>query len=129
MSRINKRESEPTYFICSHCGRSVEPSPSGNRNHCPSCLRSLHVDIKKGDRMSGCRGIMDPVAIWVKESGEWSILHRCRSCGFIRANRVAADDSEPLLLAIAAFPLGRPPFLVRCPEFPIAGGPGEGATI
>ena len=53
---------------------------------------------------------MDPVGIWVKEDGEWSILHRCRSCGFIRANRIAADDDEMLLFAIAALPLGRLPF-------------------
>jgi len=70
---------------------------------------------------------MDPVAIWVKESGEWSILHRCRSCGFIRANRVAADDSEPELLSLAALPLGRPPFPVERPDPPMAGVAGEGA--
>jgi hypothetical protein len=53
---------------------------------------------------------MDPVGIWAKDDGEWSILHRCRSCGFIRANRIAADDDEILLFAIAALPLGRLPF-------------------
>lgn len=53
---------------------------------------------------------MDPIGVWVKESGEWSILHRCRKCGFIRANRVAADDNEMLLFAIAALPLSRLPF-------------------
>jgi hypothetical protein len=109
MSRADLKENETSGFICSHCGRAVA-AMHGNRNHCPHCLRSRHLDVKTGDRKSGCRGTMDPVGIWVKDSGEWSILHRCRSCGFIRANRMAGDDNEMLLFAIAALPLSRLPF-------------------
>jgi hypothetical protein len=53
---------------------------------------------------------MDPIGIWVKDDGEWAIIHRCRKCGNIRTNRVAADDNEVLLLAMAALPLSRLPF-------------------
>ena len=97
-------------FICGHCGRTVAPCLSHQRNHCPACLRSLHLDIRTGDRRSGCRGVMDPVGIWVKGKGERALLHRCRKCGFIRANRVAADDNEILLFTLAALPLSRLPF-------------------
>ncbi len=62
--------------------------------------------------MSGCRGLMDPIAIWAKGGGEWAIIHRCRSCGLMRANRVALDDDEEELLAVAASPLGKQPFPV-----------------
>jgi hypothetical protein len=53
---------------------------------------------------------MDPIGIWVRDGGEWALLHRCRSCGFIRANRLAADDNEDLLFAMAVLPLRRLPF-------------------
>ncbi len=99
-------------FICSNCGRTVVPSESGGyqRNHCPDCLWSLHVDLRTGDRRCGCRGRMEPITVWVKESGEWAIVHRCISCGFLRTNRIAADDSEQILYALAAKPLKALPF-------------------
>jgi hypothetical protein len=78
--------------------------------HCPFCLRSRHVDIRPGDRRCGCRGVMDPIGIWVKDKQEWSLLHRCRRCGFIRANRIAGDDNEVLLLTLAALPMSQLPF-------------------
>ncbi len=71
---------------------------------------------------------MDPIGIWAKKDGEWSILHRCRKCGFIRANRVAADDNEALLLTLAVLPLSRLPFRAdRVLELSAAGEPGGGA--
>lgn len=101
-------------FICKSCGRSVPPPESGteNRNHCPYCLHSLHVDLRIGDRRSSCRALMEPIGIWVKPSGEWAIIHRCTRCGFIRTNRIAADDDEALLLILAARPLTKLPFPV-----------------
>ena len=99
-------------FVCAKCARTVMPAEYGtaNRNHCPHCLHSLHVDLKSGDRRSGCRGLMVPIGIWVHGKGEWSILHRCERCGFIRSNRIAGDDSEAALLGIAAKPLSSLPF-------------------
>ncbi len=99
-------------FICAHCGRTVAPPLSGtaHRNHCPYCLCSLHVDVRPGDRRSGCRGLMKAIGVWVQLNGEWSVLHRCDGCGLIRPNRIAADDDETALLALAARPLSKLPF-------------------
>ena len=66
---------------------------SDHRNHCPNCLSSLHVDEEPGDRASDCGGIMEPVAAWVRKGGEWAIIHRCKRCGKLSSNRVAADDN------------------------------------
>ena len=112
MSRIRHNHTNDESFICSHCGCTVGPVPSGGsqRNHCPECLWSRHVDLSKGDRRCGCRGTMEPIGVWVKPSGEWSLIHRCSSCGFIRANRIAADDNEVLLFRLAARPITMLPF-------------------
>ncbi len=99
-------------FICEHCGRVVPGTAPGtdHRNHCPRCLWSLHLDIKPGDRLSGCRAEMEPIAVSVRKDGEWSIVHRCRKCGIVRTNRIAGDDNEIVLMSLAVRPLARPPF-------------------
>lgn len=53
---------------------------------------------------------MEPIAVWVRRDGEWAIVHRCQSCGKIAANRIAGDDHEWSLMALAARPLSMPPF-------------------
>ncbi|MGN1234928.1 MAG: RNHCP domain-containing protein, partial [Christensenellaceae bacterium] len=45
--------------------------------------------------------------------GEWAILHRCRACGHISSNRVAADDNPVKLMSIAVRPLANPPFPIE----------------
>ena len=102
-------------FVCKVCGRTVVPQGAGSdhRNHCPNCLSSLHVDIEPGDRASGCGGIMDPIAVWVRKNGEWAIVHRCRRCGAMSSNRVAADDNPMKLMSIAMKPLCSPPFPIE----------------
>ena len=99
-------------FPCKVCGRLVTPEGAGSshRNHCPNCLYSLHVDITPGDRAADCGGIMEPVAVWVRKNGEWALIHRCRRCGALSANRVAADDNPMKLMSIAMKPLCAPPF-------------------
>ena len=57
---------------------------------------------------SDCGGIMEPVAVWVRKGGEWAIIHRCRRCGVLHSNRVAADDNPMLLMSIALKPLAQP---------------------
>jgi ribosome biogenesis GTPase len=101
-------------FTCRHCGWAVASQAAGtqHRNHCPRCLWSLHLDDRPGDRASGCRGEMEPIAIQARPGGEWSVLQRCAGCGVIKANRIAGDDNEWLLLSLAARPLSRPPFPV-----------------
>ena len=38
------------------------------------------------------------------------MIHRCRRCGRLSSNRVAADDDAVKLMSIAARPLALPPF-------------------
>ena len=60
--------------------------------------------------MYACGGIMEPVAVWVRKGGEWAIIHRCKRCGKLSSNRVAADDNPMKLMSIAMRPLCSPPF-------------------
>lgn len=122
MNRENKRKSfDRGYykthrccetFTCKVCGRLVVPAGAGSehRNHCPNCLSSLHLDDQPGDRAADCGGIMEPVAVWVRRSGEWAIIHRCRRCGALHSNRIAADDNPAKLMSIAMRPAVLPPF-------------------
>ncbi|MFT3951915.1 MAG: RNHCP domain-containing protein [Oscillospiraceae bacterium] len=109
----NDASSEP--FTCKACGTLVTPDGAGSRhrNHCPVCLSSVHLDDEPGDRMAECGAIMDAVGIWVRASGEWALIHRCRRCGVMHSNRVAADDSPLKLISIAAKPLASPPFPIE----------------
>ena len=99
-------------FTCKVCETFNGPEDAGtaHRNHCAQCLCSVHLDDDPGDRASLCHGIMDPIGVWVRKGGEWAVIHRCRSCGALRSNRVAADDNPALLMSIAVKPLAEPPF-------------------
>lgn len=110
-----KRRHEDDPFNCRRCGRGVAPQPYGSRhrNHCPHCLWSLHVDEITGDRRSGCRANMAPIAVWVRDDGEWALIHRCTGCGALRSNRVAADDNPWTMMSVAARALASPPFPVE----------------
>ena len=60
---------------------------------------------------------MEPIAIWVRQNGEWALVHRCGTCKVVRINRVAGDDNEHALMSLAARPIALPPFpLDRFPE-------------
>ncbi len=136
MDRENKRKKyDKSYykthacdevFTCRVCDRMVVPQGAGtdHRNHCPNCLCSLHVDIEPGDRAADCGGIMDPIAVWVRRDGEWAIIHRCRRCGSLSSNRVAADDNPMKLMSIAMKPLCGPPFPIERIE-ELMGGEGS----
>lgn len=106
--RANPNES----FLCASCGLGVTPIQYGgqHRNHCPHCLSSVHMDIKAGDRRSSCRGIMEPISIYVQKNREWSLVHKCSKCSTIRTNRIAADDNGFLLVTMAAEPMMSLPF-------------------
>lgn len=98
-------------FICAHCGGyvSCDPLLAGvlNRNHCPYCLWSRHLDWREaGDRMAGCRAPMRPIGFTTKRGrnkyarerdGELMLIHRCEACGDLSINRIAADDLEATL--------------------------------
>ena len=139
MNRENKKKKfEKAYykthpcnepFTCKVCGRLVVPTGarSDHRNHCPYCLCSQHLDNEPGDRAADCGGVMDPVAVWVRKNGEWAIIHRCKICGHLSSNRIAADDNPMKLMSIAMKPVAIPPFpLERIEEMTrLMGGDGE----
>ena len=143
MNRENKRKTfEKGYykthpchdsFTCKVCGRPVASGGAGSRhrNHCPNCLHSLHLDDEPGDRAADCGGIMEPVGVWVRKGGEWAIIHRCKRCGVLHSNRVAADDNPMKLMSIALKPLTLPPFpLERIEELTaLMGGSGSLSSL
>lgn len=102
-------------FTCKVCGREVRPegAASDHRNHCPNCLCSVHVDNEPGDRAADCGSVMEPISVWVRNNGEWAIIHRCKKCGVLSSNRVAADDNPMKLMSIAMKPLANPPFPIE----------------
>jgi hypothetical protein len=101
-------------FICVQCHLYVSCAPSSagvqNRNHCPGCLWSRHLDWRSaGDRLSVCRAAMRPIGLTTKHStnkyaverdGELMVVHQCTACETIIINRIAADDSATSLLAL-----------------------------
>ena len=125
MNRENKRKQyEKNYykihpctesFTCRWCGWEVTPAGAGSahRNHCPRCLCSVHLDNEPGDRAADCGALMEPIAVWVRKNGEWALIHRCRLCGALSSNRIAADDSPVKLMSIAMKPIAMPPFPVE----------------
>jgi DNA-directed RNA polymerase subunit RPC12/RpoP len=101
-------------FRCLNCRRmvSTDPSISGvkNRNHCPYCLWSRHVDLRlAGDRDATCQSGMRPIALTLKRtykkyarpgSGEMMLVHECQGCGKLSINRIAADDLAEVILTV-----------------------------
>jgi RNHCP domain len=101
-------------FMCRQCNALVytQPVHSGvkNRNHCPYCLWSRHVDWQvAGDRLSACKAGMEPIGLTLKQSrdkygnrcsGELMLIHLCRECGKLSINRIAADDLADRLMEI-----------------------------
>jgi hypothetical protein len=101
-------------FTCRQCQAPVYTQPMiscvQNRNHCPYCLWSRHVDhTQAGDRLSACKAIMQPIGLTMKRSrnkygdathGELMLIHRCSECGKLSINRVAADDQVEGLMEI-----------------------------
>jgi hypothetical protein len=100
-------------FRCANCGHFVSAAHwlSGvhNRNHCPYCLWSRHLDLYvAGDRLSACKAPMQPVALTSKRSrnkyargqGELMLVHLCVECSDVSINRIAADDDADTLLEV-----------------------------
>jgi hypothetical protein len=98
-------------FRCSHCGNYVSALQVvcgvHNRNHCPYCLWSRHLDLyTAGDRLSACKAPMRPLGLTMKPGrnkyapggGEMMLVHACVDCGRLSINRIAADDDAQALL-------------------------------
>lgn len=81
-------------FVCVHCGAEVPPLGVTDRDHCPFCLRSVHVDVVPGDRAARCGGVLDPIGLELV--GGAPVLHYlCRSCGARHRVKAATRGVEP----------------------------------
>ncbi len=100
-------------FRCGHCQAFISTEPGlscvQNRNHCPYCLWSRHLDLYvAGDRLSACKSLMQPIGLTVKHTykkygpgrGELMLVHACRECETLSINRIAADDDPQRVLAV-----------------------------
>ena len=101
-------------FKCAHCHVIVSSahfiSGVNNRNHCPYCPWSCHLDLyAAGDRLSACKGQMKPVGLTLKKGrnkyqheprGELMLVHECVECGTLSINRIAADDDASTIMTI-----------------------------
>src|SRR5215217_4590387 len=105
-------------FRCAHCHVLVSSahilSGVNNRNHCPYCLWSCHLDLfSAGDRLCACKAPMKPVGLTLKKGrnkyqhlenhrprGELMLIHECTDCQTLSINRIAADDDSATVLAV-----------------------------
>ena len=101
-------------FRCANCGVLVSGmhllSGVNNRNHCPYCLWSCHLDLySAGDRLSACKAEMKPIGLTLKRSrnkyqpaprGELMLVHACVDCATVSINRIAADDDAEAILSV-----------------------------
>ena len=107
------KKSAANGFKCAHCQGfvSTEPGFSGvqNRNHCPYCLWSRHLDLfAAGDRLSACKAPMRPIGLTNKHTGkkygprrgELMLIHSCKECQALSINRIAADDNPQNIFAV-----------------------------
>jgi RNase P subunit RPR2 len=68
-------------FTCEHCGEAVPYAREGlERNHCPYCLWSKHVEIgaETGIGYPPCGGMMRGTDVGGEE-----VVWRCLGCGFM----------------------------------------------
>jgi hypothetical protein len=109
-------------FRCAHCHAVVSSahllSGVNNRNHCPYCLWSCHLDLfAAGDRLSACKAPMSPIGLTMKKGrnkyqresrGELMLIHACVECKALSINRIAADDDPEMVMAVfqESFALG-----------------------
>ena len=110
-------------FKCAHCHAVVSSahllSGVNNRNHCPYCLWSCHLDLfAAGDRLSACKAPMKPIGLTMKKGrnkyqrearGELMLIHECVECRTLSINRIAADDDSETVMAVfqESFTLGQ----------------------
>ena len=100
-------------FVCAACHGFV-PTESGlscvqNRNHCPYCLWSRHLDLyTAGDRLSACKALMQPIGLTIKRTykkygscySELMLVHACKECEALSINRIAADDNPQAIMTV-----------------------------
>ena len=138
MNRENKRKQyEKGYykthgcndsFICKVCGRPVVPTGAGS-DHRIIAQTAFAVYIWILNPEIERQIAAESWTPWVfgSEKWRWAIIHRCRRCGHLSSNRIAADDNPMKLMSIAMKPLSQPPFpLEKIEEMTaLMGGDGQ----
>lgn len=81
-------------FVCVNCHKKVPKLYYTSRDHCNSCLFSLHVDLFPGDRLNKCKGILRPINIIETSNKGKVIVYKCLKCGQEVKNIVAEDDDK-----------------------------------
>ena len=114
MVRLQRYTEKNQDFKCLHCHYYVSADAFiagvNNRNHCPYCLWSRHMDLfEAGDRLAVCKAEMQPIGLTLKRTrkkygmakyGELMLIHLCSDCEKISLNRIAADDDTELVYEI-----------------------------
>lgn len=108
-----RRNQTEAGFHCKNCRVYVSSASflSGvrNRDHCPYCLWSRHLDLYvAGDRLAACKSLMEPIGLTHKVThkkygsgqGELMLIHLCTNCERLSINRIAADDDLDTLFVI-----------------------------
>ena len=88
-------------FVCNFCGFLVSPLGYTSRDHCPNCLKSVHIDINPGDRANDCKGELLPIDVKLNTKKGTVIVYQCQKCGKIHNNKTAVDDNYETVLAVA----------------------------
>lgn len=87
-------------FKCNNCGYLVNPLKYTARDHCPSCLYSIHIDINPGDRRNECLGNLIPIGI-EKFKDTYKIIYKCDKCHKTHKNIMARDDNMNIIIELS----------------------------
>lgn len=87
-------------FNCINCGKRIEKLKYTSRDHCNSCLYSLHVDVFPGDRANECKGILVPINVIQTSKKGQVIIYRCNKCNAEVRNIVAEDDDRETIYKV-----------------------------
>ena len=102
MSQSKKFQRKIENFVCANC--SFKVVGNGYTDHCPNCLVSLHVDNNPGDRLSGCKGIMEPIGSQVK-GNSYIIFYKCKKCGKNFKVKSSLNDNFEMILKLSNQPI------------------------
>lgn len=87
-------------FNCINCGKKIEKLKYTSRDHCNSCLYSLHIDVFPGDRQNECKGILVPINVIQSSKKGQVIIYKCSKCGKEVRNIVAEDDDKETIYKV-----------------------------
>jgi len=90
-------------FSCLYCQQEVPYCSAKIRDHCPFCLRSVHVDVTPGDRAANCGGILAPKSFFLT-GADLYIEYTCTECEYLYRIRAHPEDQIPHSLSVKDIP-------------------------